>query len=166
MNIQYIHASRFGNGVEVAGEFRRRMAARGVTVSVHHLRDVSPDALPAADLYVFSSPGQLGKPIGKVRRFLERVRLPAGTHYALLTTELGPPKPDPETGRLPTDEELARWQQVRPIMRELLQGAGLVAVAEGCVYVTGIRGPLEDGWQQKVEAFATRIPLTLGAPGA
>jgi hypothetical protein len=26
--------------------------------------------------------------------------------------------------------------------------------------------PLEDGWQQKVEAFADRIPLTLGAPGA
>jgi alpha-beta hydrolase superfamily lysophospholipase len=50
-------------------------------------------------------------------------------------------------------------QRVRPIMNELLQGAGLVAVAEDKVLVTGLKGPLERGWQQKVAAFAARIPL-------
>jgi hypothetical protein len=25
--------------------------------------------------------------------------------------------------------------------------------------VTGLKGPLEEGWQQKVAAFAARIPL-------
>jgi hypothetical protein len=34
-------------------------------------------------------------------------------------------------------------------------------VAEEQVYVTGIKGPLEDGWQDKVEAFAARLTLTL-----
>ena len=113
---------------------------------------------------MFSSPGQWGKPIGRVRRFLGKVRLPAGTRYAILTTELGPPKPD-KTGRVPTDEEIAKWQRVRPIMNELLQAAGLVNVAEDKVYVTGLRGPLEDGWQDKVEAFAARIPLASETPG-
>jgi hypothetical protein len=160
MNIEYLHASRFGNGVKVAEEFKQRMAARGTTVHVHHIRDVSPDRLPPADLYVFSSPGQWGKPIRRVRQFLGRVVLPAGTPYALLTTEIGPPKPD-KTGRMPTEDEIAKYQRIRPIINDLLHAASLVKVAEEQVYVTGIKGPLEDGWQDKVEAFAARLTLTL-----
>jgi hypothetical protein len=164
MSIAYFHASKFGNGAMVAEEFARRMADRGDTVSVHHIRDVRPDRLPAADLYVFSSPGRMGRPIGGMRRFLHKVCLPAGTRYALLTTEAAP-QPDKKTGRLPTEDELARFQRVRPIMHELLQGAGLVEVAEGHVCVTGLRGPLQDGWQDEVAAFAARIPLTLETSG-
>jgi hypothetical protein len=158
MRIEYLHASKFGNGAMVAEEFTRQMAAKAVTVNVHHIRDAHPDRLPPADLYLFSSPGRMGKPIGGMRRFLKKLRLPAGTRYAILTTEMAP-QPDKKTGQIPTEEELARWQRVRPIMNELLQGAGLVKVAEDKVLVTGLKGPLEEGWQQKVEAFAARIPL-------
>jgi hypothetical protein len=164
MDIEYFHASKFGNGAMVAEEFAQRMAARGDTVHVHHIRDARPDRLPAADLYVFSSPGRMGRPIGGMRRFLKQVRLPAGTRYALLTTEAAP-QPDKKTGRLPTEDELARLQRVRPIMHELLQEAGLVDVAEGHVCVTGLKEPLQDGWQDEVAAFAARIPLTLESSG-
>jgi hypothetical protein len=44
-------------------------------------------------------------------------------------------------------------------MNEILQQAGLVNIAEDKVYVTGLKGPLEDGWKQKVEAFAARVLL-------
>lgn len=158
MKIEYFHASKYGNGAKVAEEFEKQMAAKGVTVDVHHIRDVSAREPPPADLYVFSSPGRMGKPIGGMRRFLKKVRLPAGTKYAILTTE-ATPQPDKKTGQLPTDEELARWQRVIPIMNEILQGKGLVEVAEDKVRVTGLKGPLEEGWQQKVEAFAARIPV-------
>jgi menaquinone-dependent protoporphyrinogen IX oxidase len=164
MKIEYVHASKYGNGAMVAEEFTRRMAPRGVTVDVHHISEVRPDRLPTADLYVFSSPGRMGRPIGGARRFFKAVRLPAGTPYALLTTEAAP-QPDKKTGRMPTEEELAKYQRVRPIMHELLQAAGLVSVAEDKVFVTGMKGPLEEGWQDKVEAFAARIPLR-HAPGA
>jgi hypothetical protein len=93
-----------------------------------------------------------------MRRFLKKLRLPAGTRYAILTTEMAP-QPDKKTGQIPTEEEQARWQRVRPIMNELLQAAGLVKVAEDKVHVTGLKGPLEEGWQNKVAAFAARIPL-------
>jgi hypothetical protein len=93
-----------------------------------------------------------------MRRFLKRLSLPAGTRYAILTTELAP-QPDKKTGRTPTDEELARWQRIIPIMNETLQRKGLVNVGEGKVLVTGLKGPLEEGWQQKVEAFADRLPV-------
>lgn len=160
MTIEYLHASKYGNGAAVAEEFRKQMAAKGVPVDVHHIRDVKPKDLPQAELYVFSSPGRLGKPIGRMRRFLKKVTLPAGTKYALLTTE-GAPRPDKKTGRLPTEEELARWQRVTPIMNEMLQTKGFVKVAEGKVLVTGMKGPLEDGWQKKVEVFASQIPAQI-----
>jgi hypothetical protein len=163
MRIEYFHASKFGNGVMVAEEFKEQMAARGVTVNVQHIRAARPERLPTADLYLFSSPGRMGKPIGGMRRFLKKLRLPAGTRYAILTTEMAP-QPDKKTGQIPAEEEQARWQRVRPIMNELLEAAGLVKVAEGKVLVTGLKGPLEEGWQQKVAAFAARIPL--GVQGA
>lgn len=158
MKIEYIHASVYGNGAKVAEEFKRRMSARGATVTVHHMRDVRPAHLAPADLYVFSSPGRMGKPIGRMRRFLKKVTLPAGTRYAVLTTA-GAPVPDKKTGRLPTEEEMARWQRVIPIMNEILDAKGLVRVADDKVLVTGIKGPLEDGWELKVAAFAARLPV-------
>jgi menaquinone-dependent protoporphyrinogen IX oxidase len=158
MRIEYFHASKYGNGAMVAKELKEQMAAKGVTVDIHHIRAARPERLPTADLYLFSSPGRMGKPIGGMRRFLKKLRLPAGTRYAILTTEMAP-QPDKKTGQIPTEEELAKWQRVRPIMNELLQGAGLVSVAEDKVLVTGLKRPLEEGWQKKVAAFAARIPL-------
>src|SRR3974390_2210145 len=141
MKIEYLHASKFGNGAMVAEEFSRQMAAKGVTVDVHHIREARPKELPPADLYLFSSPARFGKPIGSMRRFLKKVELPAGTRYAVLTTEAAP-HPD-WAGRVPSEEELAKWTRVRPIMNEILQRKGLVEVAEGRIFVTDVKGPLE-----------------------
>jgi menaquinone-dependent protoporphyrinogen IX oxidase len=163
MKIEYLHASKYGNGTMVAAEFQRQMATNGVNVEVHHIREAKPYELRPADLYVFSSPGRFGKPIGSMRRFLKKVTLPAGTPYAILTTEVAP-KPDKKTGRVPTEEELAKYQRVRPIMNEILQGKGLVRVAEDKFCVTGLKGPLEEGWQERVLAFVDRIPSALPNP--
>jgi multimeric flavodoxin WrbA len=162
MRIQYVHASKFGNGAAVAEEFRQRAADRGVTVDVHHVRDVRPTDLPSADLYVFSSPGRMGRPIGSMRRFLRRLALPAGTRYALLTTE-ATPRPDETTGQVPTDEERSR-QRVRPMMHEILQGVGMVEVGEAVVHVTALKGPLEDGWERTVASLLDRVLARLGQP--
>jgi multimeric flavodoxin WrbA len=158
MKIEYFHASKYGNGARVAEEFRRQMAAKGVAADIHHVREARPKEIPPADLYLFSSPGRMGKPIGRMRRFLKKVKLPAGAKYAILTTEAAP-QSDKKTGRMPSEEERAKWQRVIPIMNEILQEKGLVKVAEGKVLVTGVKGPLEEGWQKKVEAFASRIPI-------
>lgn len=156
MNIAYYHASKFGNGAMVAEEFKKIMAARGITVSVQHIRDANPKDLAHADLYVFSSPGRFGKPKGNARRFLRKVSLEPGTRYAILTTQ-GAPKPDPKTGTMPTQEEQDRWERVIPVMNELLEAKGLTKAAEGAVLVTGLKGPLEEGWQNKVALFADQI---------
>jgi menaquinone-dependent protoporphyrinogen IX oxidase len=154
--IEYFHASKYGNGVLVAEEFKTRMAAKGVAVNVRHVRDAKPKEIPPADLYLFSSPGRMGKPRGVMRRFLKKARLSFGAKYALLITEAAP-QPDKKTGRVPSEEELAKWRRVIPIMNEILQAKGLIKVAEGKVQVTGLKGPLEEGWREKVGAFISRI---------
>lgn len=156
MRVVYVHASKYGNGARVADEFRSRMANHGVAVETHHVEEIEPEAIAPADLYVFSSPGRMGRPIRSIRHFLKEVRLPRGTRYALLTTEMAP-QPDKKTGVVPTEEEVCRFQHVRPIMIEILQHKGLVKVAEEKVFVTDLKGPLEDGWQAKVHAFADSI---------
>lgn len=158
MKIEYFHASHFGNGAIVAEEFKKQMDTKGITVNVHHVRDAKPKEIPPADLYLFSSPGRMGRPIGDMRSFLKKAELPSGAKYAILTTEPAP-KPDKKTGRIPTEDEQCRWQRVIPIMNKMLQEKGLVKVAEGKIYVTGVKGPLEEGWQKKVEAFTRQIPV-------
>ena len=156
MKIAYLHASKFGNGAIIADEFRRQMGNRGVKVEVHHIREIKPADMPAADLYVFSSPGRMGRPIREMRRFLKDLTLPAGTRYGILTTEMAP-QPDKKTGRMPTEEEICRFQHVRPIMNEALQRKSMVNVAEDKIYVTDLKGPLEEGWRAKVAAFVAQI---------
>jgi multimeric flavodoxin WrbA len=156
MKIEYFHASKFGNGAKVAEEFKKVMAGKGTTVNVHHVRDASPKEIPPADLYVFSTPGRMGKPIGGMKKFLKKLQIASGSRYVLLTTE-GKPMPNKKTGKVPTEEELAKYQRVRPIMNELLQAKGMKKVAEDKIYVTGMKGPLEEGWQKKVEEFAATI---------
>lgn len=156
MKIEYYHASEYGNGAKVAEEFKRIMATKGVDVQVHHVRDAKPREIPTADLYLFSSPGRFGKPIGDMRHFLKKIVLPPGSRYAILATEMNP-QPDKKTGKMPTEEELGRCQQVIPRMNEMLQAKGLTKVADGKIHVTGIKGPLEEGWQGKVEEFAAAV---------
>jgi menaquinone-dependent protoporphyrinogen IX oxidase len=159
MKIEYFHASKHGNGAKVAEEFQRQMAAKGVTVNVHHVKSIKPKEIAPADLYVFSSPGRFGKPIGDMRGFLKKIDLPSGAKYAVLVTELAP---EPEKAiRVPTtEEELGKCQRVIPVINEMLQKKGLVKVAEGKIFVTGIKGPLEPNWQKEVEAFVSRIPIS------
>jgi menaquinone-dependent protoporphyrinogen IX oxidase len=165
MKIEYLHASKYGNGAKVAAEFQKDMVATGAEVDVHHIREVKPSELPAADLYLFSAPGRFGKPIRRMRRFLGDLTLPPGTRYAILTTEAAP-KADKKTGRTPTEEELIKTgQRVRPIMTETLGEKGLVKVGEDKVYVTGLKGPLEEEWRVKVADFAARIMAGAGASG-
>jgi flavodoxin len=155
--IEYYHASKYGNGSIVAEEFKRQMAARDVTVNVHHVRNARPREMPRADLYLFSSPGRFGKPIGDMRRFLKEARLPLRAKCAILTTEYAA-KPSPNSTMAFDEEELGRCQRIIPFIEQVLREKGLASVARGRILVTGLKGPLEEGWQEKVAAFISGLP--------
>lgn len=90
-----------------------------------------------------------------MRRFLKKASLPPGAKYAILTTEMAP-SPD-KNGKMPTPEETAKWQRIRPIMTDLLEAKHLTKVAETSVEIETMRGPLEDHWHHKVEDFANTV---------
>lgn len=156
MRVEILHASKYGNGEQVAKELQRVLSARGAQTSVHHIDEVKAGQLPPADLYVFSSPTRMGKPPGSVRRFAKKIDLPAGTKYAIFATH-GAPQPDKKTGKMPTAEEMEKWQRTTAILDEIMRSNGLVKVTDMVVYVTGLKGPLEEGWQGKVSSFADRV---------
>jgi flavodoxin len=156
MKVELFHASKYGNGAKVAEELQRVMASKGHQMGVHHIKDVKAKQLPPADLYIFGSPTRIGKPIGGMRRFLKKVDLPSGTRYALIATH-GAPAPNKKTGQMPSPEEVEKFQRSIPIMDELLRAKGLVKVADVKIYVKELKGPLEDDWQKKVEAFSHDI---------
>ena len=155
MKIQYLHASRFGNGARVAEEFRRLMDQCGIEVTVSHVKHADGRRLPPADLYVFSSPGRFGGPIGGMRRFLKKAAFPSGARYALVATELRPAS----AKNTLEDTEPGKCQRVIPAMTDILQVRGLVKMAECKIFVTGMTGPLEAGWESKVADLAATVLL-------
>jgi len=155
MKIEYYHASKHGNGIKVAEEFKRLMTAKNIAVNIHHVKKMKPEEILSADLYVFSSPGRFGKPAKEIRKFLEKIDLDSGTRYALLTTQMAP-KPDKKTGKIPSEEE--SHQRIISTMTEILQNKNFQKVAEERIYVIGTKGPLEDDWQEKVATFVESIP--------
>jgi multimeric flavodoxin WrbA len=157
MKIEYYHGSIYGNGVMVAEEFKKQMSQKGTAVNIHNIKDARPKEIPPADLYIFSSPGRFGKPARNMQNFLKKANLSPGSKYAVIVTELNP-NSDSNSIRIPTKEDTGKCQQVIPIINKILQEKGLVKVAEGKVFVTGIKGPLEEGWQKILEEFVSQIP--------
>jgi hypothetical protein len=81
MKITYLHASKFGHGALAAEEFKQHLAPRGVSVEVHHIREVDARHLPAANLYLFSSPGRMAGPLEdghKVAEFADHLPVTSG----------------------------------------------------------------------------------------
>jgi menaquinone-dependent protoporphyrinogen IX oxidase len=158
MRIELYHASKYGNGAKVAEEFKMFMNTKGNEVEIHHIKDVSPKDLPSADLYVFGSPTHFGKATGGTVRFVRKLDLPSGTRYAVFAT-CSAARPDKKTGRMPMKEELDHWRRTIPMIDEQLISKGLIKVAEMTAFVNPetLKGPLEEGWQKKVETFAADI---------
>ena len=154
MKIEYLHASKFGNGAMVAAEFARLMAGKGVAVEVHHIRELNPTEVPPADLRV-----QLARPDGQADRAnaaLPPQAEPRGRCQVRPPHDGDGPKP----GQADRACRPRSWPGGSgcPIMNEILQAKGLVKVGEDKVYVTAMKGPLEEGWEQKVWVVAT-LPI-------
>lgn len=157
MKVEIYHASKYGNGERVVAYLQGLLLAKGHQAEYRHVRDARPKEMPPADLYVFCAPTRIGKPIGKMTRFLKKAKLPEGTRYALIATH-GEPVPDQKTGKMPSAEEMEKFQQNLPAMEAILKEKGAVKVAELKVYVKNtMKGPLADGWEKAVEGFAAKI---------
>ena len=141
MKIGIIYASWFGNGKKLVEKLAEILVDRHHDVILYSLMEESAGMVPDADLYVFSSPTRKFSLPKNVKDFVGRFVPPkSGIPYALMTTYM-----DPRTIGLKK-------------MQTILDSKGMRKVADDCrIKSLGLRGPLENDYDQKLMAFAERI---------
>lgn len=121
----------------------------GHDVSIYSISDINLDQIPESDLYVFSTSVHAGKPPGKMRKFVGKLSR-SGGKYALVVTHL------------PNPEEKPRWKKTEGIMNESLRSAGFIPMTDSLsLEVKGMKGPLENGWEDKIRSLAVSLSATL-----
>lgn len=141
MDVCVVYISVFGNGKKCVEELISQLKAKGHTARECSIQEYSPDSLPTSDIYVVSAPTRMGKPLGKMKRFLTKLKPKnENARYALMSTG--------------GDEERAPLQS----MAAIVEKSGLTKAADGIrIVVKGMKGPLEDGYKEKIKEFAERL---------
>ncbi|HVQ01218.1 MAG TPA: flavodoxin domain-containing protein [Candidatus Thermoplasmatota archaeon] len=148
MNICIIYESRYGNGKQAMTYLEENLRKKGYSIQLMSIHEASPLSLPDSDLYVFSAPNRFGKIIRSMKKFLEKAEIKNSTaQYILVNTCLNPASSQ--------DKGLEQ-------MEEILRHKNISKLSEGIkLKVTVIRGPLEAGYEKKLDALTEIIHSSL-----
>lgn len=141
MKVCIVYESKYGNGKTCAEYLQSVISRKGHDTEILSIREIKPKLLPQADFYIFSAPTHIGGPPGKMKRFLKNLKCEEKEgKYALITTCV--------------DLNTKALQK----MKDILQPKGMMKISDGLkIKVTGMKGPLEDGYDKKLEEFAAEI---------
>jgi flavorubredoxin len=141
MKINIFYASWFENGKKVVEELAEILLKKNQDVKLFSMMEKSTGIIPDADLYIFSSPTRKFSLPANVKDFINSfIPSKSQTHYALMTTYL-----DPRTIALKR-------------MQAILNSKGMLKTIEDFkVRSLGLKGPLENGYNEKLVAFAEEI---------
>ena len=141
MKVCIAYESKFGNGKKIVEHMQTTISKKGHDVETCSVREISPNSLPNADIYIFSSPTHIGGPPGKMKKFLKKLEInQEGAKYALM-----------ETYMYPNSKTLQK-------MEDIIESKGMTKVTDGVsLKVKSVKGPLEDGYEEKLEEFSKKI---------
>ena len=144
MNISIIYESKSGNGKQAMMYLENILRKKGFSVQLMSVHEIKPKSLPESDLYIFSAPNRMGKIIRSMRKFLEKIEIKNPiSHYILVNTCL-----DPSSS---IDRGL---EQMEGILKE----KNISKLSDGLkLKVMTIKGPLESGYEKKLEDLALKI---------
>lgn len=149
ISISYI--TKYGNNKEAMEHLSTLLRAKGHEVLLFDVSETGPEQVPLSDLYVFSSSTHIGGLPGKMNKFMNKFPHKSGRYALSVTHMVEKSGPEKNSGK------------VLVIMADDLKEVGLTkAVDHLSLTVNGMKGPLEDGWQKKVETFAVSILKLLG----
>ena len=141
MKICIAYESKFGNGKKCMEYLKNKLAKMGNDVDLIWIREIDPKSVPVADVYVFSSPTQMGRPAGKMKKFLKKFEpAKSDARYTIFNTYMDP-----------NAKTIER-------MEKLLEPKGMTRIADGLrIKVAGMKGPCEEGYEEKLDNFANEI---------
>jgi flavodoxin len=139
MKICIVYESKYGNGKKCVEYLQSIIKAKGHDVKTFSIRNIKPNLLPEADSYIFSSPTHIGSIPWKMKRFLKKIKPKEGVKYALMATCI-----NPDTKAIQK-------------MEEILSKKGMIKISETKIKVKGMKGPLEENYKEKLDAFAEEI---------
>jgi menaquinone-dependent protoporphyrinogen IX oxidase len=149
ISISYL--TKYGNNKEAMEQLSTLLRAKGHEVHLFDVSETGPEQVPLSDLYVFSSSTHIGGLPGKMNKFMNKFPHKSGRYALSVTHMVEKSGPEKNSGK------------VLMIMADDLKEVGLTkAVDHLSLTVNGMKGPLEDGWQKKVETFAVSILKLLG----
>jgi flavodoxin len=141
MKVTIFYFSRYGNGKKCMEQLKGMLEQRGCQTEMNPVADMDPKKLPAADIYVFSTPTEAFGIAGPMKGFLKNLDAPKGTKYALFDTHaLAKPRATPK-------------------MEKLLKKKGMTLVAKADTQVEG-KGEnvsLREGYIKQLEHLADNI---------
>lgn len=141
MKVCIAYESKFGNGKKCVDYLHGIFVKNGHEVETKSVKEIKPNSLPQADLYIFSSPTHVGGPPGKIKKFLKKLDVKQeNAKYALIATHM-----DPNS-------------KILQKMEKILEPKKMTKITEGLqIRVTGMKGPLEEGYEEKIDNFAKEI---------
>ena len=148
MNISIIYESKHGNGKEAMTYLRDVLQKKGFSVQLTSVHEVDPRSPPEADVYVFSAPNRFGSVIRSMRKFLEKLEMRnPKARYLVVNTFFGNPA---ESKGLSQMEKILEQKTMTKISNGLM------------LQVMSLKGPLETGYQKKLDEFAQQIQSSSG----
>lgn len=144
MNITIIYESKYGNGKQAMTYLKDSLMKKGETVQLISIHEIKPHMLPESDLYIFSAPNAFGKIVRSMRKFLEKIEVKnSSARYLIVNTCLNPSSSQ--------DKGLEQ-------MEEILREKNITKLSDGLkLKVMGMKGPLEPGYEKKLDELANRI---------
>jgi len=140
MKINIIYESQYGNGKKIVEELAVILEKNGQEVDLFPVAEIKPDKLPAADLYIFSTPTRKFMLPRNIGNFVKNFTPPSeGTKYALMTTFM-----DPRTIALKKIEALMTKKGIKKVTDNFK------------VKVLGLKGPLEE-YSAELKKFADEL---------
>lgn len=141
MKVCIAYESKYGNGKKCVEHLQSVVSKKGHDVETFSIHEIKVNSLPQADFYVFSAPTHIGGLPRKMKKFLSNLEIKQeGVKYALMATHM------------------TSKTRVLQIMEGLLQSKNISKVSDGLkIKVTGMKGPLENGYEEKLDAFAKDI---------
>ena len=148
MNISIIYESKHGNGKQAMTYLENILRKKGYSVQIMSVHEIKPHSLPESNLYIFSAPNAFGKIVRSMRKFLDKIEIKnLSAHYILVNTCLNPSSSQ--------DKGLEQ-------MEEILQTKNISKLSAGLkLKVMAIKGPLEEGYEKKLDEFAQTIQSSL-----